>query len=272
MNTRITRTVLKACPGLKAIAKYGVGVDTIDVAAATEMGIPITNTPGINCNAVAEFSIGLMIAALRHIQRSKPHIKGSGWKNETFIGRQLSNCVLGIIGYGNIARLVIEKLTCLGVKRILVYSASNTPLRPDASGVEFTNLQNLLETADVVSIHKALTPGSEKMIGRKELQMMQPTSYLINTSRGSLINEDDLIDAINGGWIAGVALDVFDQEPLSQDHPLLSMNNAVLTPHIGGATSEARRDMVVTVAQNIVSLLTKRVIDPKYVVNPEVLA
>jgi len=272
MNTRITRTVLEACPGLKVIAKYGVGVDTIDVAAATEMGIPVTNTPGINCNAVAEFSIGLIIAALRHIQRSKEHLNGGGWKNETFIGRQLSDSVLGIIGYGNIARLVIDKLNCLGVKRILVYSASNVPTQPDASGVEFTNLQTLLETADVVSIHKALTPDAERMIGRNELQMMQSSAYLVNTSRGSLINESALIDALNNGWIAGVALDVFDQEPLSQDHPLLSMKNAVLTPHIGGATIEARREMVMTVAKNIVSLLTKRAIDPKYIVNPEVLA
>jgi phosphoglycerate dehydrogenase-like enzyme len=271
MNTRITRTVLKACPGLKLIAKYGIGVDTIDVVAATEMGIPVTNTPGINCNAVAEFSIGLMINALRHIQRSKEHLKGGGWKNETFIGRQLSGCEVGIIGYGNIARLVIDKLTCLGVKRILVYSASNTPPQPEASGVEFTNLQTLLETADVVSIHKALTPDSERMIGRKELQMMQPTAYLINTSRGPLINESALIDALNNGWIAGAALDVFEQEPLRKDHPLLSMKNAVLTPHIGGAAIEARRDMVVTVAKNILSLLTKRAIDPRYVVNPEVL-
>ena len=272
MKTRITRTVLEACPGLKVIAKYGVGVDTIDVAAATEMGIPVTNTPGINCNAVAEFSIGLMITALRHIQRSKEHLKRGGWKNETFIGCQLSECVLGIIGYGNIARLVIDKLNCLGVKRILVYSASNAPTQPEASGVEFTNLQTLLETADVVSIHKAVTPDSERMIGRKELQMMQPTAYLINTSRGALINESALIDALNDGWIAGVALDVFDQEPLFLDHPLLSMKNAVLTPHIGGATIEARREMVITVANNILRLLTKRAIDPKYVVNLEVLA
>lgn len=272
MKTRITRTVLEACPGLKVIAKYGVGVETVDVAAATARGIPVTNTPGINCNAVAEFSIGLIITALRHIQRAKEHLKGGGWKNETFTGRQLSDCVLGIIGYGNIARLVIGKLNCLGVKRILVYSASNAPTQPDASGVEFTYLQTLLETADVVSIHKALTPGAERMIGQKELQMMQPTAYLINTSRGGLINESALIDALNKGWIAGAALDVFDQEPLPQDHPLLSMKNAVLTPHIGGATIEARREMVMTVAKNIVRLLTKRAIDPKYVVNPEVLS
>jgi len=270
LNTQITRTVLEACPGLKVIAKYGVGVDNIDVAAATERGIPVTNTPGINCNAVAEFSIGLIITALRHIQRSKDHLKGGGWKNETFTGRQLSDCVLGIIGYGNIARLVIDKLNCLGVKRVVVYSASNAPTQPDASGLEFTNLQTLLETADVVSIHKALTPGAERMIGRKELQMMRPTAYLINTSRGGLINESALIEALNKGWIAGAALDVFDQEPLPQDHLLLSMKNAVLTPHIGGATIEARREMVMTVAKNIVSLLTKRAIDPKYVVNPEV--
>jgi D-3-phosphoglycerate dehydrogenase len=271
MKTRITRAVLEACPGLKVIAKYGVGVETIDVAAATAMGIPVTNTPGINCNAVAEFSIGLIITALRHIQRAKEHLRGGGWKNETFTGRQLSDCVLGIIGYGNIARLVIDKLNCLGVKRILVYSASNAPTQPDASGVEFTNLQTLLETADLVSIHKALTPNAERIIDRKELQMMQPTAYLINTSRGGLINESALIDALNKGWIAGAALDVFDQEPLPQDHPLLSIKNAVLTPHIAGVTIEARREMVMTVAKNIVRLLTKRAIDPKYVVNPEVL-
>jgi phosphoglycerate dehydrogenase-like enzyme len=272
LNTQMTRHVIQACPNLRLIAKYGVGVENIDVHAATQMGIPVTNVPGVNSNAVAEFALGLILAALRRIQGAKEHIRGGGWKEEGFLGHELANRTIGIIGYGNIARLVIRKLQGFEVKRILVYSESRSGEVPGFSNVELVDRERLLRESAIVSIHKTLTPQSKGLIGEDALRTMRKEAYLINTSRGSLVDECALVKALQGEWIAGAALDVHEREPLPPDSPLLRMNNVVLTPHIGGATLEARHQMVTTVARNIADFLQGREIDPKYIVNPEVLA
>lgn len=271
LKTRMTRHVIEACPNLKVIGKYGVGVENIDIGAATEMGIPVTNVPGVNSNAVAEFTLGLIIAALRRIQGAKEHMRRGGWKDDRFLGRELVDTTIGIIGYGSIARLVIRKLQGLEVKRIFVYTESRSTEVPEFLNVKFVDLEKLLRESSIVSIHKALTDSSRGLIGESAFRMMCHSAYLINTSRGPLIDESALIKALKQKWIAGAALDVYEEEPLPPDNPLLSMENVVLTPHIGGATLEARRQIVTTVAQNIVDILQGKHIDPKYIVNPEVL-
>lgn len=272
VNTRMMRNVIEACPNLKLIAKYGVGVENIDIHAATEMGIPVTNVPGVNSNAVAEFTLGLILAALRRIQEAKDHIRSGGWQDDRFLGHELIDSTIGIIGYGSIARLVIRKLQGFEVKRILVYTESKLHEVPEFPKVEFVDLQTLLKESDIVSIHKTLTPHSKGLIGENAFRMMRDSTYLINTSRGSLIEERALIRALKQKWIAGAALDVHGQEPLRRDSPFLSMDNVVLTPHIGGATLETRQKMVTTVAKNIVDILQGKEIDPKYIVNQEVFA
>ena len=271
LKTRMTRHVIEACPNLKVIGKYGVGVENIDIGAATEMGIPVTNVPGVNSNAVAEFTLGLIIAALRRIQGAKEHMRRGSWKDDRFLGRELVDTTIGIIGYGSIARLVIRKLQGLEVKRILVYTESRSTEVPEFLNVKFVDLEKLLRESSIVSIHKALTGSSRGLIGENAFRMMCHSAYLINTSRGPLIDESALIKALKQKWIAGAALDVYEEEPLPPDSPLLSMENVVLTPHIGGATMEARRQIVTMVAQNIVDILQGKHIDPKYIVNPEVL-
>jgi phosphoglycerate dehydrogenase-like enzyme len=272
LNTRLIRNVIEACPNLRLIAKYGVGVENIDIHAATEMGIPVTNVPGVNSNAVAELTLGLILAAMRRIQEAKEHLRREGWQDDKFLGHELLDSNIGIIGYGNIARLVIRKLQGFEVKGILVFSESKSQEVPEFSNVEFVDLQTLLKESDIVSIHKTLTPHSRGLTGENPFRMMRSYTYLINTSRGPLIEERALIKALEQRWIAGAALDVFEQEPLRRDSPFLSMDNVVLTPHIGGATIETRRKMVTTVARNIVNILEGREIDPKYIVNPEVFA
>jgi phosphoglycerate dehydrogenase-like enzyme len=266
---RITRPVMEVCPNLRLIAKYGVGVENIDIRAATELGIAVTNAPGVNSNAVAEMTIGLMLAAMRRIQFSRELIRSGTWEDETSLGRELIGSTVGIIGYGNIARLVIRKLQGFEVRRILVFTESKRLREPEFPNVAPMELEPLLRESDIVSIHKALTAQSRGMIGESQLRLMKRSAFLINTSRGALVEETPFLKALQERWIAGAALDVYEQEPLSPRSPFLSMNHVVLTPHIGGATDETRERMVTTIARNIANYLTGREIDPKYQVNPE---
>jgi phosphoglycerate dehydrogenase-like enzyme len=270
-KTRMTRTVIEACANLKVISKYGVGYEGIDIEAATDMGIPVMNTPGVNTNAVAEFTVGLILALLRRIQEAKEYLKGGGWKDDRFLGAELSGSSIGIIGYGKIAKQVIRILQGFEVRKILIFSDSRTNEIPEFSNAEFVDLQTLLKESRVVSIHKSLTERSKGLIGEHELRLMRNESCLINTSRGSLIEENALTRALREGWIAGAALDVFEREPLDRDNPLVSLDNVVLTPHIGGVTLKARQKMVTTAAKNIVDVLDGKP-DLQCIVNPEVFA
>lgn len=270
LRCNMTRRVIEASRNLKVISKYGVGLENIDIKAATEAGIPVTNVPGINTSPVAEHTIGLMLAAMRRLQECREHIQKGGWRNEAFLGGELLNSIIGIIGYGNIAKEVIRKLQGFEVKTFLVYTESKTHEMPEFSNVEFVDLQNLLKTSDIVSIHKTLTPKSQGLIGEAELRLMKRTAYLINTSRGPLLEEQALIKALRQEWIAGAGLDVFEKEPLSSDNPLVSMKNVVLTPHIGASTLHSRIKGVSIAASNVADVLQGIRPRPQYFVNPEV--
>ena len=271
MRTHMTRSVIEACPNLKIIAKYGVGLENIDIEAATDMGIPVTHNPGVNADAVAEFTIGLILAVLRHIQIGKMHIKESGaWGDPRFLGNDIKDSTIGIIGYGNIAKKTIRKLQGFDVRKVLVFTETRGDEKPEFSNVKFVDLQYLLKESDIVSIHKSLTPQSRGLIGAAELKAMKHTAYLINTSRGSLVQEPALIQALREGLIAGAALDVFEKEPPDTESPFIGMENVVMTPHIGSSSINARLTNVTNTANNIVNILHGKKIDLKYVVNPEV--
>ncbi|MBW1699518.1 MAG: hydroxyacid dehydrogenase [Deltaproteobacteria bacterium] len=270
LDTRITRTVIETSPHLKVIGKYGVGVENIDVEAATRAGIPVTYIPLVNSNATADLTIGLILAALRRIQIAKAHMKTGAWKDDRFLGLELRDKTIGIIGYGNVAKLVIRKLQGFDVDRILVFSESRSGENPEWPNVRFTDLESLLRESDIVSIHKTLTPRSKGLIGKPQLKIMRRSAFLINTARGPLVDENSLIDALKNGTLAGAALDVYEREPLAADSPLLALDNVVLTPHIGGVTHEARNQMVSVLARNVVDLLEGRRIDDRYIVNREV--
>ena len=270
-KNKMTREVIETCPHLKLIAKYGVGVENIDITVATEKGIPVINVPTVNSNAVAEFTIGLMISVMRHIQEAREHIRQGGWQTDHFVGSELIDSTVGIIGYGDIAKGVIRKLQGFEVRKILVFSESKRHTPTDFPNVAFVDLDTLLKESDVVSLHKTLTPKSKGLINESTLRTMKKTAYFINTARGPVVDEKALIKALQKGWIAGVALDVHEQEPLPQDSPFLKMENVVLTPHIGGSTFETRRKMVTTSAQNIADFLEGKEIDRRFFVNREVL-
>ncbi|MDI7258798.1 MAG: phosphoglycerate dehydrogenase [Thermodesulfobacteriota bacterium] len=271
VRNKMNREAIETCPHLKLIAKYGVGVEMIDIAAATEKGIPVINVPTVNSNAVAEFTIGLMISVMRHIQKAKEHIRKGGWQTDRLVGSELIGCTVGIIGYGDVAKGVIRKLQGFEVRKILVFTESKRHTPTDFPNVAFVDLDTLLKESDVVSLHKTLTAKSKGLIGERALRTMRKTSYFINTARGPIVDEKALIKALREGWIAGAALDVHEQEPLPQNSPFLKMENVVLTPHIGGMTYETRRKMVTTSAQNIADFLVGKEVDRRFFVNREVL-
>ena len=270
-KTQMTRSVIEACPNLKIISKYGVGTENIDIEAATDVGIPVTYNPGVNADAVATLTIGLLLAVARRIQIGKTHIKESTvWRDPKFIGDDLTDSTFGIIGYGNIAKSAIRKLQGFDVRRILVYTETKGHEKSEFSNVEFVDLQYLLKESDFVSIHKSLTPQSRGLIGAAELKAMKKTAYLINTSRGGLVKEQELIQALRNGWIAGAALDVFEKEPPDTSNPLIEMENVVLTPHIGGNSYTTKITNFTNTANNVLNMLQGKKVDLKFAANPEV--
>jgi len=270
LTTRMTREVIESCPKLKIIGKYGVGTENIDLEAATELGIPVVNVPAMNSNAVAELTIGLILAVMRRIPKGEKHIAGGGWRDESFIGDELMGSRVGVIGYGEIAKRVIRKLQGFEIREIFVFTESKGHEKPEFRNVTFTDLPNLLRESDIVTLHKSLTPKSRGLIGGEELGLMKKTAYLINTSRGSLVDELGLVKALRERRIAGAALDVYEKEPLPPNHPLLSLDNVVLTPHIGGSTHRTRLQMVTIAAGNVADFLRGKRINPQYIVNREV--
>ena len=270
IRTVMTRKIMEACPQLRIIGKYGVGIENIDVQAATELGIPVVNVAGGNSNAVAEMTLGLILAALRGIQESKKYIAIGRWQDQRFMGDELMDSRVGVVGYGAIGRSVIRKLQGFEVREILVFTESHGQEKPEFPNVVLTDLNRLLTESDIVTLHKSLTPQSKGLIGRAEIGLMKRTAYLINTSRGALVDEKELIVALEEGKIKGAAIDVFDQEPLPRDHPFLSLDNVVLTPHIAASTRNSRLQMVKTAARNVADFLEGKGINPQYLVNPEV--
>jgi len=269
-KVRMTKNVIDAGKRLKVISKYGVGVDTIDVAYATKKGIVVCYTPGVNSDAVAEHTIGLLLATLRKIPQSMAHLKEGGWREEKFLGEELTGATVGIIGFGNIGFRLAKKLSGFEI-RTLIYDPYVSKERIENAGGEKVDLSVLLKESDIVSLNLALTPGTLHMIGENELRKMKPTSYLINTARGALIDEKALYRALKEGWIAGAGLDVFEDEPVMLENPLFSLDNIVVTPHLGGSTNKARRRLVIMAVENLVKVLEGGLPERENIVNPEVL-
>lgn len=263
---RITADIMDRAPRLRAIARFGVGTDNIDIAAATSRGIIVTNAPGVNAAAVAELALGLMIDMSRRISLVDRRVRSGVWRGH--VGTELSGKTLGIVGAGAIGRRLVKLVQGFDMR---VLAATRTPDHEwaRANSVSIVDLPVLLREADYVSLHVPLTPQTRSLMGEAELDQMKPTAILINTSRGEIVDEQALISALQSGVIAGAGLDVFQSEP-PVDSPLLSMDNVVLTSHIGGASAEAFHAAAQIASENLLDALQGRV--PKHVVNPEVLA
>jgi len=261
----ISEKVLLAASGLKLIVKHGVGIDNIDISAATHLGIAVANTPGTNTCAVADFTIMAILALLRNFYQAVRSTKAGEWKR--FLGNELGCMTVGLIGTGRIGKEVAKRLHGFGAN-ILAYDIVQDSSLTQRYGVHYTTLEELLTRADVISLHLPLSSGTRNIIGRREFSMMKPTAYLVNLARGELVDESALYEALKDGLIAGAALDVFAKEP-PQDSPLLSLENVLATPHIAAYTKEAMERMDRMCAELIIAFFSGSI--PESVINPEVL-
>jgi len=260
----VTATVIEAGGELKVLSRYGVGVDRVDLEAATAAGVVVTNTPGTNHIAVAELTLGLMLSLARRIPQHNKSVREGSWARVR--GTELADKTLGIIGLGWISKEVIRRAYAFDM-RIVVQTGYPDKELADRYRVEYVPLEGLLEEADFVSLHCAVTPERCDLIGEKELHAMKPSSYLVNTARGELVDEDALLRALQEGWIAGAAMDAFKEEPATAS-PLVKLENFIATPHLGATTYESIIRMGTLAVENTLRVLRGE--RPAYVVNPKV--
>ena len=256
---RIDGELLGRAPRLRIVARFGVGYDNVDVEACTRRGVYVTYTPDVLSGAVADLTWGLIIALARRLIEADRFVR-ERWalRREHFpFGFDLEGKTLGIIGLGRIGSEVARRAQGFGVK-VIYHDVVRKPELEEAYSAEYVSLPELLQRADIVTLHVPLLPSTERLIGERELQMMKPTAILINTSRGKVIDQKALVKALKEGWIAGAALDVYEEEPIPLDDPLLRLENVILTPHIGSATRETRRRMAEVCAQNVRAVLEGR--------------
>jgi D-3-phosphoglycerate dehydrogenase / 2-oxoglutarate reductase len=257
--TTVTREVVEAAQRLRVIGRAGIGVDNIDVEAATRRGIAVMNTPGGNNVTTAEHAISMMLAAARSIPQATASMKAGKWEKGKLIGSEICGKVLGIIGMGNIGRLVADRAQGLKMK-VIAYDPFLTEEKAQQLGVDLVALDALLPRADFVSIHTPLLPETRHLIDAAALAKMKPTARLINCARGGIVDEAALAEALRNKRLAGAALDVFEQEPPPPDHPLLQLDTLICTPHLGAATAEAQVAVSVAIAEQIVQFLVSNVI------------
>jgi phosphoglycerate dehydrogenase-like enzyme len=263
-RTRFTARVLEALPNLEMIAQTGGHAPHLDLDAATRRGIVVCTSPGSGQSTV-ELTFALMLAVMRRIPQEHAALRVGRW--QTTIGIGLHGKTLGIIGLGRIGSQVARIAQAFGM-RVLATGFTLTAERALAQGVQMASLEDLLARSDIVSIHLRLSERSNKLIGRRELRLMKPSAYLINTARGSIVDEAALVDVLRQRRIAGAGLDVFEQEPINPSHPFLQLDNVVCTPHIGFVTQETYEQMVGGAVENILSYLDG---NPTNVRNPQAL-
>jgi phosphoglycerate dehydrogenase-like enzyme len=260
-----TRRVLDTNPGLRVIARAGVGYDAVDLAAATEHGVAVTIAPGTNHDAVAEQTLAMILAVAKGLVAHDRAVKAGGWPRRPSL--PLRGRVLGIAGLGRIGKAVAVRAAAFGM-RVLAFEPYPDAAFVARQQVTLVPFERLLAEADYLTLHLPLTPESQYLINRRTLALMKPTAYLVNTARGGLVNEADLLEALQAGRLAGAALDVFEQEPPG-DSPLFALDNVLLLPHTAGVDLQSRDDMALSAARAIVAL-SRGEWPAEQVVNPEV--
>ncbi len=249
-----TADVLRDSPNLQVIARVGVGVDSIDVAAATDLGVAITTTPGANESTVADHAVAMMLALLRRIPQNDAGVRRGEWnRTGAHTPLLLTGCTVGLIGYGHIGQLVARRLAGFDVELLITDPAIDRSESPRA-----VPLEELLARSDVVSLHVPLIEATRNLIDARALRSMQPHAVLINTSRGGVIDEDALIQALSNGVLSGAALDVFGTEP-PLGSPLLGMSNVVVSPHVGGLSTTSVDVMTRRATASVIDVIEGRV-------------
>ncbi|GBD23646.1 D-3-phosphoglycerate dehydrogenase [bacterium HR29] len=267
-ETKVTRRIIEAGRNLVVIGRAGVGVDNIDLEAATERGVIVVNAPQGNTIAAAEHTIALLLALARHIPAADASMHEGRWERSRFIGTEVRGKVLGIVGLGKIGTEVARRAIALEM-RVLAYDPYVPVERAEQLGVQSVDFDTLLRESDFISLHAPMTQQTQGLIGAAELARMKPGVRIINVARGGIVDEAALAEALRDGRVAGAAVDVFTQEPPPPDHPLRHAPNAILTPHLGASTAEAQERVALDVAEQIVEVLAGR--PARYAVNAPAL-
>lgn len=266
---RIDADLLDACPGLKVVTNFGVGFNNIDVAAATARNIPVTNTPGVLTDATADIAFGLLLAAARRLGEGERLVRArrwTGWAPLQLLGADLAGATLGVIGYGRIGRAMARRAR--GFDMRVIYWNRTRLAASEEAGAGFMSLDDLLRQSDFISLHVAYNSETHHLLGERQFALMKPTAYVINTSRGAVMDEAALVRALQTGRIAGAGLDVFENEPRLEPG-LAELENVVLTPHLGSATVGTRTRMGMIAVDNLLAVCAGR--RPANCVNPQVL-
>ncbi|MGX9134393.1 hydroxyacid dehydrogenase [Rummeliibacillus sp. JY-2-4R] len=271
---KITKEIINANPNLKVISGAGVGLDNIDVSHATKKGIPVLHAPAVNKISTAEHTVMLLMALAKSVIPFHEQMKKGNYNSRMEIPSiELKGKKVGLIGFGNIAKEVAKTLSLGFGMEVTAWVREYKPEKhqdADQMGVKInTNMEEVFRQSDFISIHIPLNEHTKYSINQSLFSLMKPTSFLINTARGAIVNQEDLYHYLKNGKIRGAGLDVFDPEPLNEDHPLLGLPNVILTPHVGGTTIESNLIMSTTVAENVINRLTGK--RPRYIANPEVL-
>ncbi|MCA9233944.1 MAG: D-glycerate dehydrogenase [Planctomycetales bacterium] len=265
---KIPESVIAAGARLRGIVKYGVGVDNIDLAAAAARGIPVANCPEYGSGTVADLAFALLIALARKLSLIDAQFRRHGWfwPDEQFCGVDLEGKTIGLIGMGRIGRKMARRAAGFDMTLLACDPyVDRTVVEREGLALQWLQLDELLAASDFVSVHCVLTPETQRLLGERELRLMRPTAYLIDVSRGAIIDEPALLRGLNEGWLAGAGLDVFADEPLAANHPLLGMPNVVVTPHLAWYTAEAAARQSHQAADAVLDLLAGR--GPRSVVN-----
>jgi D-3-phosphoglycerate dehydrogenase len=259
-KTNVDKDLIESADGLEMVGRYGSGVDNIDTMALSEKNIKLAAGHGGNADSVAEHTIGMLIALSRKLNLADKHVKSGGWKREGFVGREINGKTLGIVGLGQIGSRVAMIAQAFGMNVLTVRLPSVK--RHEFAGlyrsVQVSPLGNLLKQSDFVSLHLPLTVQTYHLISEAELKMMKRCSFLINTSRGGIIDEDSLYSALSDEWIAGAALDVLEEEPPINYNRFAGLDNVILTPHIAAFTNEAQNRIGLRLIQDIENLTFTR--------------
>jgi D-3-phosphoglycerate dehydrogenase len=256
--TKVTSGIINAAKNLKVIGRAGSGLDNVDKTAATKKGIVVMNTPGGNTITTAEHTISLMVSLARQIPQATMSMKRGKWEKKKFMGIELFNKTLGVIGIGNIGSQVAKRAQGLAMN-VIAYDPFLSEDAAKAMGVEKVDFQELLRRSDFITIHTPITPETKNMINKETIKMMKKGVRIINCARGGIINEKDLYDALIDGKVAGAALDVFEEEP-PKNNPLLALNNVICTPHLGASTKEAQENVAIAVAEQVADYLINNTI------------
>ncbi|TDN45597.1 D-3-phosphoglycerate dehydrogenase [Curtobacterium flaccumfaciens] len=247
--TKVDAEAIAAAPNLKVVARAGVGLDNVDIKAATTAGVMVVNAPTSNIISAAELTVGHILSLARHIPAAHASLAAGTWKRSAYTGVELYEKTVGIIGLGRIGALITQRLQAFGVQ-VIAYDPYVTTARAQQLGVELVSLDDLLKRSDFITIHMPKTPETVGMLSDDQFALMKPTAFVVNVARGGLIDEDALHRALTANTIAGAGLDVFVSEP-PKDSPLVSLPNVVVTPHLGASTDEAQEKAGVSVAKSV---------------------